>query len=304
VYAAFVAWAVLTGVVNGYVSGPFVYAMNLQVFAGEALCGVVGAAVLFAVGGSQRQRLLSARQWKAVLLLLVPQWCSVPIGSLASLPHWLRGIGWGAGLLLMVAAPLWLGLLSAMGVAEVKVPRAAVGAAIAGVFAVCLVVPVQAYSVAWSQATMLVIQIVLNIAVVISWVYAAPRLISANAWMTAGGYLLLSAVGDGVFAVVFRREVWQPLDWRSAWEPLLMNTALTACVWWLWFQLLKRMTLAAFSMRALAAWAAGLMFGLIDFAWTNWRVDVALLVAVGALVVGLKARVSDEQPMALGLGGT
>ena len=35
----------------------------------------------------------------------------------------------------------------------------------------------------------------------------------------------------------------------------------------------------------------------------NWRADVALAIAVGAIVVALRARVVDEQPMALGLGG-
>jgi hypothetical protein len=304
IYVAFVAWAILSGAVTGYVSGPFVYAVNLQVFAGQALCDATAAVVLFAVGKTQRQKMLDAGQWKAVLLLLIPQWCSVPIGLLNGAHRWLRGVGWGAGLLLMVAAPLWLGLLSALGLTQAKVPRAVAGAAIAGVFAVCLVVPVQAYSVAWSQAAILTIRILLNLAVVASWGYAAPRLISAGGCIAASGYLILGAAGDGVFALLFRRTAWQPLDWGTAWEPLLLNTALTASAWLLWFWLLRRMTLAAFSMQSLAAWAPALMLGLFNLGWANWRMAAALAIAVGAIVIALRARVADEQPVALGLGGT
>jgi hypothetical protein len=39
------------------------------------------------------------------------------------------------------------------------------------------------------------------------------------------------------------------------------------------------------------------------FGFMSWRIDVALAIAVAAIVVALRARVADEQPLALGLGG-
>ena len=44
--------------------------------------------------------------------------------------------------------------------------------------------------------------------------------------------------------------------------------------------------------------------GFVMGGFTQWRVDLALAIAVGAIVVALRARVADEQPLALGLGGT
>jgi hypothetical protein len=93
------------------------------------------------------------------------------------------------------------------------------------------------------------------------------------------------------------------MDWRAAALPLLVEVVVSAGVWCLWFWLLERMTLAAFSMGSLAMWTATTIPGLIVFGFMSWRVDVALAIAVGAIVVALRARAGDEQPMALGLGG-
>lgn len=304
VYAAFVALAVLAGPVSGYASGAFLYAVSMQVFAGQALCAAVAGAALLGLGIARQEKRMDSRQWMALLLLLIPQWCSIPIGMLGGEVRWLHGVGWGTALLLSVAAPLWLGLIAALDLAQVKVPRVVAGAAIAGVFAVCLVVPVQAYRVAENQAAMLVLQLLLNIAMVLTWAYAAPRLAGVSVLQAAGSYLLLSAGGNAAFAISLQRGAWQPLDWASAWAPVLLQTAVMACVWLLWFWLLQRMALAAFCTRALAAWAAAVTPGFVMGGFTQWRVDLALAIAVGAIVVALRARVADEQPLALGLGGT
>jgi hypothetical protein len=116
----------------------------------------------------------------------------------------------------------------------------------------------------------------------------------------------LSAVGDGGFWLLRERGSWQPVDWREVAIPLLVQAAVIGATWWLWFWLLERMTLAAFGMRAVAVWAAVLIFALANSSLrdsrTGWRMEVALAIAVGAIVVALRARVSEEQPVALGLG--
>jgi hypothetical protein len=61
-------------------------------------------------------------------------------------------------------------------------------------------------------------------------------------------------------------------------------------------------TLGAFGMRALAAWLAAVIPGLAAFGFRDWRADAAVVIALGAVVVALRARVAEEQPVALGLG--
>jgi hypothetical protein len=242
-------------------------------------------------------------QWKALLLLLVPQLCAVPLTSPLRPIAWLHGIGWGTGLLLSLAAPLWLGLIAAFDLVKVELPRAVVMAAIVGMGAVCLVVPTNAYRVAWNQIPMLLLVSLLGIATVISWTIARPRLEGLSAEWAAGGYLLLNCLGDTVFALLYERPSWQPLDGQALVVPVLCDAAILAATWWLWFWLLERMTLAAFGMRAMAAWAASVVPGLAILGFREWRADAALGITVAALVVALRARVAEEQPMALGLGG-
>ncbi len=137
---------------------------------------LLAGAVLLLVGVARRRRMLDARQWLVLLVLLFPQWLASPLTApaLRSFP-WLHETGWGVAFLLTLAAPLWLALLSALQVVSVQVPRAVVGATIAGIAAVCLVVPTEAYAVAPKQMPVLVLQLVLTILTVFTWTYAAPR---------------------------------------------------------------------------------------------------------------------------------
>jgi hypothetical protein len=82
----------------------------------------------------------------------------------------------------------------------------------------------------------------------------------------------------------------------------MVEVSVSAGLWWLWFWLLERMTLAAFSMGSLATWTAFVLPGFVLFGFMSWRVDVALALAAAAIVVALRARVAEEQPVALGLG--
>jgi hypothetical protein len=304
VYVAFAALAVLAGPVNGYAAGAILVATQWQVFAGLALASLLAGGGLVGFAAARKQRMPGARQWAALLLLVVPQWCSVPFSSLANPVPWLHGIGWGTALLLSLAAPLWLGLIAACDLMQVEVPRSVVAAAIVGIGAVCLVVPTDAYRVGLNQVPMVVLQSLLGIATVVSWVIARPWLEGWSVAWVAGGYLLLSGLGDVVFALVYERSAWQPLVGRSLVVPLLCDAAVLGAVWWLWFWLLQRMTLAAFGMRALAAWTAALVPGIAMQGFLEWRLDAALAIAVAAIAVALRARVGDEQPMALGLGET
>jgi hypothetical protein len=194
--AAFVALAVLAGPVTTYAFTPALFAVGWQAPVGTALSSLLASAFLVAVCVARKQALLRAREWLAVLVLLLPQW----LASLLAPPFirplpWLHETGWGVAFLLRLAAPLWLALLAALQLVSVEVPRAVVGAAIAGIAAVCLVIPTDAYSLAANQAPVLVLQVLLSIFVVFTWAYAAPRLAGADTLAAAGSYLLLSALG-------------------------------------------------------------------------------------------------------------
>jgi hypothetical protein len=303
VYAAFVALAIWAGPVGGYVSSAMLVATNAQMFAGTALASLLSGVGLTYLAISQKESMLRAGQWKFLLLLLAPQWCAVPIGLAAGSVPWLHGIGEGAVFLLSLAAPLWLGLVAATDLLQIEVPVGTVAAAIAGMGAVLLVIPASLYALRWVQAPMMLLQIVLGIATVASWAIARRGLEGLPIAATAGGYLLLSGAGNACFAWLYERGSWQPMDWRGLIVPLLCQAALLAVVWCLWFWLLQRITLGAFGMRALAAWAATAVPVFVTVGLLQWRVDAAVAIAVVAIAVALRARASDEQPTALGLGG-
>jgi hypothetical protein len=83
--------------------------------------------------------------------------------------------------------------------------------------------------------------------------------------------------------------------------PLAVQAAVIAGSWCLWFWLLQRISLAAFGMRDLAMWTASIVPGFVLLGFLNWRVDLALAIAVSAIVVALRAPPREEQPTALGL---
>jgi hypothetical protein len=302
VFVAFAVLAVLAGPVRGYTATVFGAAMGFQTLAGEALTGALAGIVLIGLGVARRQGMLRGPQWLALLVLLVPQWLMLPLTApyVRSIP-WLHETRWAAAFMLSLAAPLWLALLAAMDVVPVAVPRMVAGAAIAGIGAVYLVVPVNAYNIAPNQIAVLVLELLLNILIVFSWVFAAPRLDGTGTLVAAGSFLLLSAAGDGVFSLLYERTSWQPVDWHSITVPLLLEAGVIACSCWLWFWLLQRMTLAAFGMRTLAAWVASIAPGFAVMGFAQWRIDAAFAIALAAIVIALRARLSEEQPVALGL---
>ncbi|HEY4382041.1 MAG TPA: hypothetical protein VGN01_16960 [Acidobacteriaceae bacterium] len=304
VYLAFVSLAVLAGPLSGYLAGTVLPTIGLGAFTGIALSSVVAAVALIVLSVRHGQRMLGAQQWLALVLLLIPQWCATAVSPLVSPLPWLHGLRWGTSLLLSLAAPLWLGLLAALDVVRLEVPRSVVAAAIAGIGAVCLVVPVDAYEIEPNQIPMFVLQTLLGIAAVASWVFARDRLSGTTAELAAGCYLLLSTIGNAVFAVLFERELWRGLEWRQLAAPLVLQTVVLACSWVLWFWLLQRLSLGAFGMRPLAAWLAAVIPGFAVFGFLEWRADVAVVVGVSALAISLRAVPAEEQPVALGLGSS
>ena len=288
---ALITLALLRGIVLTYTSQPLYFAMHWQMLAGGALSALLGGIVLLLASVARREHHLSAPQWLVLFVLLVPQWLAIPLGPpyVQSIP-WLHQTRSGMTFLLLMAAPLWMGLLSALRLVSVEVPRSVVAAGIAGIG-----------TVRSNQIPVLLMHLLLNIVIVFTWAYACPRLASAGTLAVAGSYLLLSAIGGAAFSFLLERHAWQPIDWHEVIVPLLIQTAVTACSLWLWFWLLERMMLPAFTMYLLAAWAASLIR---DFAYGSfllWRVDAALVIVVAAITVALRARVSDEQPVVLGL---
>ena len=303
VYAAFVALAVLAGPVNAY-ADTFFLAAPSPIFAGTAISSVLAGVVLLAMSGQGRGGSVSAPQLRILLLLLLPQSCAVLLASGYVRISWMHRTGWGAALLIAFAAPLWLGLVSALEIVEVEVPRAVAAAAIAGIGAGLLVLPVESYALGWNQVSTFLLDCLLGIAMVISWTLARPRLQGLAVARAAGVYLLMSAAGYAILSLIFERAQWQPLAWNSVALPLAFRAILLLASWGLWFWLLLRLSLAAFGMRSLAAWAAAMAPGFAAFGLRQWRMDVAFLVAIASLVVALRARTAEEQPLALGLAGS
>lgn len=305
VVVAFVALAIFAGPVRTFAYSAFGFAWVWPAPGGDVATALLAGCVLLLISLARRERILSGKQWSALVVLLLPQLPALMLDASSkwSVP-WLRDTPWGVAFLLSVAAPLWLGLLSALEQIPVEVPRLVVGAGIAGVGAVCLTIPTDAYRAAPSQAVALTVHLVVNVLVVFTWAYARPLLNGAGTLATAGSFLLLSALRDAGFGLLSGREMWMPVGWHGILLPLLVEVVVSACLWSLWFWLLRRMTLAAFSMGSLAMGTASMIPGFVWFGFMSWRIDVALVVSISAIAVALRARVAEEQPVALGLGST
>jgi hypothetical protein len=303
-YLAFIALAILSGPVDQTISSRFLLSSGLPTFHSLAIAGAVAGFVLLLIAAVSRQPLPNRAHWTALLTLLAPQWLSVPFGRNAPPLPWLHGIGWGTALLLSLAAPLWLGLVSAANVVRVEVPRSVIAAAILAIGAMCLVIPVDAISLTWLQAPVLVIDALLGIAVAISWVVARPRLSNCQVTSAAGAYLLLSAVGYALFACMYERGSWHGSSWHMPPLPMLAEVVTLVVSWRIWFWLLENTTLGAFSMRTLATCTASLLPGFATFGFQQWRMNAAIVISCLALAVALRSSPAEEQLLSLGLAGS
>jgi hypothetical protein len=300
VVIGFVALVVLLGPVASYAATSFEAAVQWQVLAGGAVTSSIAGCVLLIAGLLRREGLPNAGQWLVIGALLVPRVLDSMLGSGAV--RLLHETGWGVVLLIAVAAPLWLGLLSALRMVSVEVPRVVVAASLAGVGAVLLVIPTDAYALAAGQVPMLVLRLLLGLATVFAWWFARQRLAGVAVLPAAGLFLLMSAGVSAISSVMVERVAWQSIDWRDAAGPVLVEAGVVAASFWLWFYLLTRMRLTGFSMHPLAVWTATLTTELAAARFAAWRIDLAAAIAIGAIAVGVRARMADEQPTALGLG--
>jgi len=304
VYLAFVVLAVLAGPVDQSVSTWFFSASPLPSFYSLAVASAAAGLALGLIAAVRRDRMPSWSEWAALVVLIAPQLCLVPFGPTAVLPSWLHGIGWGTALLLSLAAPLWLALLSAANIMQIEIPRATIAAAIVGIGAVFLTLPVDATTVHWLQLPALLLNLLLGIAVAASWAFARPRLRECEVASAAAAYLGLSAAGYLIFAFVYEPGSWRSTGWHMAPSALLAELATLVVSWCLWFWLLKNLTLGAFSMRMLANCAATLLPGFAFFGIAQWRMDAAFVISCIAIAVALRSTPAGEQPLSLGLANS
>jgi hypothetical protein len=296
----FVVLAILLGPVMSYTASSFAFAVEWQVLAGGAAASAFAGCVLAFAGALRGERPLDARQWMAAGVLMVPRVLEGMLG-VGTARLGLHPTGWGVALLIAVAAPLWLGLLAAVEAVKIEVPRAVVAAGIAGIGAVLLVMPTDMYAISANQIPVLVVQLFVGMVTVFAWWFVRQRLVGAPVLPAAGLFLLMSAVMSGAASMMVERAAWQPVDWREAIVPVLMQAGLGAVTCWLWFYLLMRMRLTGFSMHPLAAWTAALVCELAMARFAVWKVDLAATIAVGAIAMGIRARIADEQMTVLGL---
>ncbi len=302
VVLAFTALAIIESACGTYTFHPFYLAMHRQALLFAVPSALLAGAVLLGAALARRQRFPRPPQWLLLLMLLLPQWLSLPLDPpyAASIP-WLTPTRWGTTFLLMIAAPLWLALLVALRLVSKEVPRATAAAAIAGIGAVCLVFPLETYSVAPREVPVLLLHILFNSAALFACAYAAPRLNVAATYTLAGSYLLLSGISGALYALLPGQLPSEAINLREAAIPFLAQTVVTAGAVWLWFWLLERMPLAAFCMLPLAAWTASTFRNFLFAGFLDWRLDIALVIAATAVTVALHARVADEQPVELNL---
>lgn len=300
VYLAFIVLAFLAGPIDQSVSSSFLIGSPLPAFQSLAVASLLAAVLLAILAAIGRDRLPSRSEWIALLALTLPQWLLVPIGPNTSSFAALH-LGWGTALLLSLAAPLWLGLLSSTNLAQTEVPRTTIAAAILGIGALCLTLPLDAMVVGWRQLPALLVHVLLAVAIVGSWTFARPRLADCPVTSAAAAYLALTFAAYVAFAILYEHGSWRTRDLHVSWPTLLPYVAVLAFSWTLWFWLLRDLSLASFSMRLLATCAATLLPGFLAFGFGEWRMDVAFVISCVAVAVALRATPAQEQPVSLGL---
>jgi hypothetical protein len=294
ILVAFVGYALLAGPVTGLSS----LWLRWQTYTETAAALMLAGGALLIVGAIRGDRIRGLRPWLCLAALALP-WFVLNLAGLTPVSARLYATPWGVAFLISLAAPLWLGFLSAVRAAPKDVPRLTVGVGIIGAGAALLVIPTDSYSISVVQIPMLLLQLAAGIGAVYAWWFAQKWLTRQPVLMCAGGYLALL----GVVSLVLQRPDGAIMDWRGAGWQVLSQAALAAGTYVLWFYLLLRLRLPAFTLLPLAAWTALTVCGLPATLFASWRDDAAAVIALGAVVVGLRARVVDEQPTAPGLGG-
>ena len=275
-------------------------AMHSQRFAATCLSDGIASVILLGWTLARGHKLPGRRGWLALLLLI-----SV---SLAGLGLWRPYVDEVFHLhyakavqqeLILIAGPLWLALLGALRWVPETTPRRTVGAVLAGVAAITLLLKENDLTLVAASVPVLVLTAIQAIAVVWTWSYAKRSLARVRADTAAACGLLLSATLNGTISLVAERPQWQPVDWRSAAISLAYGIIVAVVAGVLWYWLLQRMELAAFTMQTLAVSLSGLLLQFVLFGFLSWRLDLALALGGGALVVALRALPEDDEPVLL-----
>lgn len=297
---AVAALAVLLGPIRAYIVPPAMDALARHELLAEAIASFAAGLLLLAASPKQ-PRTSAWQQGRAICLLLLPQLLATILRShlLPFVPQ--HDLPWAAAAALTLAAPLWLAFLASAQLISIEVPRVIAGAAIAAAATVLLTVETSAYTVSPNQIPALFLALALAVLTVYTWAYAAPRLSREAAAPSAATFLLLRAAMDTLFSLIIERTSLHDVVWRDALELLCLYAALTAAAMFLWFWLLKHLPVSAFALHPIAVWTASIFGGVVVFGFANWRADSAALINLAALWFGLRARVSDEQPVALEL---
>ena len=205
--------------------------------------------------------------------------------------------------IIWMAGALWLALLGALRWVPEETPRATVGAALAGIAGFCLLLSANQLSVRWVEMPVLVLSLVQAVAMVWTWSGARRIFARGSVTMVAACGLLVSAAIHGLATLATPQSAaeLQDLVWAEVWRPLALAVVTTGAAGVLWFWLLQHLELAAFSIHPVALWTVGLLWQAALFGFFTWRSGAALALGLGAIVVALRARLEDDDPVRLGL---
>ena len=205
--------------------------------------------------------------------------------------------------MVLLAAPMWLALLGAARWVPDAVPRKTVGAAIAAVAGYCLLLKANELSLRLEEVPALVLTVIWAMALVWAWSFARRTLAGCAVPVAAGCGLLVSAAVHALATLCLPKDGAQGVSWAEMWVPMGGAVLLAGAAAVLWFSLLQRMELAAFSMQQVVLLTGGLLVQFVLFGFLSWRLDVAVALCVGAIWTAMEARAEDEEPVRLGVVG-
>ncbi len=297
VYLAFLALVLLEGWPER--GSSLAAAMQGQTFAAQAISSLLAASLLLCLSLLRRNGPPNRQQGMAIVLLVsVPMVTTLLVASSdLQRPAWFAPSPWGLRLLAALAAPLWLALLSALQMSKAVVPRVLSGATIAALAGACLLLPGPSITLRSArEISATVLTVLVAILTVWTWSYASQALVRLSPIVAAAAACFVAGLTSTLLSLLLERPQWQHVNPREVLLPLCINVVLfTVPTTVLWYWLLRAMPLPAFSMQAIAAWFLPGLSGFFFFGFRAWRVDAAILLGVGGLIVGLRAGPYDDE---------
>ncbi len=300
--AAFAVWAAALALAA---SGELLRSLRGNLFLAAALPSALAALAVLGWARWRGQTLPRARSWGALFLLALVSLSGVllrrPYIDGVLRVHYAHAAEQG---LILLAASLWLALLNGLRLLSEPVPRRTVAWTILAVGASCLLLPADDLTVRWNEVPALLLAVVWTATTVWSWSYARSTLAGSPVAITAGCGLAAIALVGGVAGALLPPPQGAFAGVPAATMGRLVGALLPAAVGAgisgvLWFWLLQHIDLSAFSLQFLVQWLAAGAVQFLLFGFLSWRLDLALLVGVGAVLVALTARPEDEEPLAL-----